>query len=257
MEYIHKKYGSLKWSTLLQPAISVARNGFPITPDLARAINASLVNHPDFLRTDPSWSLDFAPNGTLLGLGETIYRKRYADTLETIAKKGPDAFYNGPIAQSMIQATKDANGTMTLEDLQRYEVLIRDTKEIDYRGYKVISTSAPSSGTVGLSMLKILEGYTDFFRPETTNLSIHRLDEAMRFAYGQVGWLYTSKIMIHVLLMTRNLREQDLETHLSCQAYVNLRKTCSMILSLLAFGSVYLTTTPKTYQPIIQMGLKV
>jgi gamma-glutamyltranspeptidase / glutathione hydrolase len=186
LEYIHKKYGTLEWSTLLQPAITVARDGFPITADLSRAINASLVDHSDFLRTDPSWSLDFAPNGTLLGLGDIIYRKRYADTLERIATEGPDAFYNGRIAETMIQATQEANGTMTLEDLQRYEVLIRDTKEIDYRGYKITSTSAPSSGTVGLSILKILGGYSDFFHPETKHLSTHRLDEAMRFAYGQV-----------------------------------------------------------------------
>lgn len=186
LEYIHKKYGTLEWSTLLQPAIRVARDGFPITADLSRAINASLVDHPDFLRTDPSWSLDFAPNGTLLGLGDIIYRKRYADTLEKIATEGPDAFYTGLIAETMIQAIQEANGTMTLEDLQRYEVLIRDTKEIDYRGYKITSTSAPSSGTVGLSILKILEGYSDFFHPETKHLSTHRLDEAMRFAYGQV-----------------------------------------------------------------------
>lgn len=188
LEYIHKKYGTLEWSTLLQPATRVARDGFPITADLARAINASL-DHADFLRTDPSWSLDFAPNGTLLGLGDTIYRKRYADTLEKIATEGPDAFYTGYIAETMIQATQEANGTMTLEDLQRYEVLIRDTKEIDYRGYKITSTSAPSSGTIGLSILKILEGYSDFFQPETEHLSTHRLDEAMRFAYGQVRYV--------------------------------------------------------------------
>lgn len=186
LEYLHKKYGSLEWSTLLQPAIRVARDGFSVTTDLARAINASLVSNPDLLRTDPSWSLDFAPNGTLLGLGDTIYRKRYADTLAKIANEGPDSFYSGRIAETMIQATQEANGTMTLEDLQRYEVLIRDTKEIDYRGYKITSTSAPSSGTVGLSILKILEGYNDFFQPETKHLSTHRLDEAMRFAYGQV-----------------------------------------------------------------------
>ncbi|EED18749.1 gamma-glutamyltranspeptidase [Talaromyces stipitatus ATCC 10500] len=185
LEYIHTKYGTLPWSTILQPAIKVARDGFVITTDLSRAINASVRDHGDFLSTDPSWALDFAPNSTLLGLGDTIYRKRYADTLEKIATEGPDAFYIGPIAEAIIRATREANGTMTLDDLRRYEVLIRDTKEIDYRGYKITTTSAPSSGTVGLSILKIVEGYSDFFHPETMNLSTHRLDEAMRFAYGQ------------------------------------------------------------------------
>lgn len=187
LEYIHSKYGVLEWSTVLQPAIRVARNGFPVTEDLVRAINVSLHEYGDFLKTDPSWAMDFAPNGTLLSLGDTIYRKRYADTLERIAVEGPDAFYNGVIADTMIQATQKANGTMTLEDLQGYEIAIRDTIHIDYRGYKITSTTAPSSGTVGLSIMNILKGYNDFFSSETTNISTHRLNEAMRFAYGQVS----------------------------------------------------------------------
>ncbi|KAJ5469165.1 hypothetical protein N7475_006917 [Penicillium sp. IBT 31633x] len=51
-----------------------------------------------------TWALDFALNGTRLGLGETVTRKRYADTLEAIAEQGPDAFYAGPIAEIMIDA---------------------------------------------------------------------------------------------------------------------------------------------------------
>lgn len=186
LEYIHNKYGALEWSTVLQPAIAVARDGFLLTEDLARAINMSIKDNGDFLSNDPSWALDFAPNGTLLGLGDTIHRKRYAKTLEIIANQGPDAFYSGPIAESMIRATKAANGTMTLDDLRDYEVIVRDTKEIDYRGYKITSTSAPSSGSIALSILKIVEGYQDFFSAETTHLSTHRLDEAIRFGYGQV-----------------------------------------------------------------------
>lgn len=186
LQYLHEKYGVLPWSTVLQPAIKTARNGFPMTEDLFHATQGTLTKGKDFLIKDPSWAQDFAPHGTLLGLGDTIYRKRYADTLETIANEGPDAFYTGHIAESMIDAVRAANGIMTLEDLQNYEVAIRDTPQIDYRGYTVTSTSAPSGGVVGLSILKILDGYENFFSPESTQLSTHRLDEAMRFAYGQV-----------------------------------------------------------------------
>ena len=75
---------------------------------------------------------------------------------------------------------------MTLDDLRNYTIALRDPVQIDYRGFKVTSTSAPSSGVVGMSVLKILDGYDDFFSPGTTNLSTHRLDEAIRFGYGQV-----------------------------------------------------------------------
>lgn len=170
----------------MQPAIQTARQGFPVGRDLVRYMNSAVGDGEDFLSKDPTWAIDFAPNGTRLGLGDTITRKRYADTLETIANNGPDAFYTGPIAETMIQALQAANGTMTLEDLRNYTIAIRDTSQIDYRGYRVIGTSAPSSGTVALNILKVLDTYDSFMVPDNVNLSTHRLDEAIRFGYGLV-----------------------------------------------------------------------
>lgn len=170
----------------MQPAIKLARDGFPVTTDLVHYMDASTAEDGPFLTEDPTWALDFAPNGTRLGLGDIMTRKRYADTLETIATFGPEAFYSGSIAEATIQAVQDANGTMTLDDLQDYTVALREPVQIDYRGFKVTSTSAPSSGVVGMSVLKILDGYDDFFGPATVNLSTHRMDEAIRFGYGQV-----------------------------------------------------------------------
>ncbi|KAL4893284.1 gamma-glutamyltranspeptidase-domain-containing protein [Aspergillus ambiguus] len=185
LEHLHKKYGSLPWATVMQPAIDTARNGFPVTADLVRYMESAVGTEEDFLSKDPTWAIDFAPNGTRLGLGDTITRRRYADTLETIAKHGPDALYSGPIAETMIQALQAANGTMTLDDLANYTVAIRNVSQIDYRGYTITSTTAPSSGIVAMSILKIVDTYDAFFTPSNVNLSTHRLDEAMRFAYGQ------------------------------------------------------------------------
>ncbi|KAG2412527.1 hypothetical protein HFD88_010084 [Aspergillus terreus] len=185
LEHLHKKYGTLPWATVMQPAIDTARNGFPVTADLVRYMESAVGTGEDFLVNDPTWAIDFAPNGTRLGLGDIITRRRYADTLETIARQGPDALYSGPIAETMIQALQAANGTMTLDDLRNYTVAIRNISQIDYRGYKITSTTAPSSGIVAMSILKIVDGYRDFFTPSNVNLSTHRLDEAMRFAYGQ------------------------------------------------------------------------
>lgn len=89
------------------------------------------------------------------------------------------------MAQRTIQAIQNANGTMTLEDLKNYTVAIRTPANITYRGYKLTSCSAPSSGEVVLSILKTVEGYTDFLYNSTVNLSTHRLDEAIRFGYGE------------------------------------------------------------------------
>ncbi|KAJ5312760.1 Gamma-glutamyltranspeptidase [Penicillium antarcticum] len=186
LEHLHKKYGSLPWSTVMQPAIRTAREGFPVTADLVKYMKSAVGDGEDFLSKNPTWAIDFAPNGTRLGLGDTITRRRYADTLEAIAERGPDAFYTGPIAETMINALQSENGTMTMEDLSNYTVAIRNISQIDYRGYTVTSTSAPSSGIVAMSILKILGTYKDLFSTqEDIHLSTHRMDEAMRFGYGE------------------------------------------------------------------------
>ncbi len=72
---------------------------------------------------------------------------------------------------------------MTLSDLSAYRVIIRNPINITYHGYKITSTGVPSGGSVGLSILKIVEGY-NISNPADVNLNIHRLDEAMRFSYS-------------------------------------------------------------------------
>lgn len=187
LEHLHKKYGKMSWAKVMAPAIKVARYGFPVTPDLVRYMASAVGSGYDFLVYDPTWAIDFAPNGTRVKLNDTITRKRYANTLETIATYGADAFYTGAVANATITALQKANGTMTLGDLKNYTVAIRKPAQIDYRGYKLTSCSAPSSGVVALSVLKIVEGYEDFGDPAMLNLSTHRLDEAMRFGYGMVS----------------------------------------------------------------------
>ncbi len=76
---------------------------------------------------------------------------------------------------------------MTLQDLANYTVVIRKPAQVDYRGFKLTACSAPSSGTVALAVMKTVEGYRDFGQQSATNISTYRLDEAIRFAYGEVS----------------------------------------------------------------------
>ncbi|KAL7270428.1 hypothetical protein RUND412_006867 [Rhizina undulata] len=182
LERLHDLYGKLPWRVLFKPSIKLAREGFKVFEDLVSYMDSSSGPFP-FLVEDPSWALDFAPNGTRVGLGDIMYRKRYADTLEEIANKGADAFYTGAIANTTITALQNAGGTMTLEDLKNYTVVHREALHIDYKGYGINSVSAPASGAAMLAALKTIEGYD-----QTTaglNLSTHHLVEAFKFAYGQ------------------------------------------------------------------------
>ncbi|KAH8682691.1 gamma-glutamyltransferase 1 [Xylariales sp. PMI_506] len=183
IEYLHSKYGKLPWAHVMAPAIKLARYGFRVDEDQVRYMAS--VSPNNFLSEDPTWAIDFAPHGTLVTLNDTMTRKRYADTLDVISKEGADAFYTGAIANATISALRSANGTMTLEDLQNYSVALREPSVITYRGYKLTSCGAPAGGSVALSILKIVDGYNGFSDPAAVNLTTHRLDEAMRFAYGE------------------------------------------------------------------------
>ncbi|KAK7734429.1 hypothetical protein SLS57_000123 [Botryosphaeria dothidea] len=185
LEYLHNNYGKLPWKDLVMPAVKVARYGFRVTEDLIKYMDSATAGQDNFLVNNPTWAIDFAPHGYRVKLNETITRKRYADTLEVIANEGPDAFYTGAIANATIAALQKANGTMTLEDLKNYTARIQEPVSINYRGYKLTSGGAPSGGVVALSALKIVEGYEDFGDPASINLTTHRLDEAIRFAYGE------------------------------------------------------------------------
>lgn len=182
LEYLHSNYGALPWAQVMAPAIEVARDGFRVTEDLVRYMDSS---GGKFFTEDPSWAVDFAPHGYRVKLNETMTRKRYADTLEVIAKEGPDAFYAGAIAKATIAALQAANGTMTADDLTNYTVALRTPSNITYRGYKLTACGAPAGGSVALSALKIAGGYEGFGDEAQVNLTTHRLDEAIRFAYGE------------------------------------------------------------------------
>ncbi|GAA98617.1 uncharacterized protein L969DRAFT_18069 [Mixia osmundae IAM 14324] len=179
---LHHRHGKLAWARLFAPAVDLARNGFPVSVDLANAFKG----YP-FLLSDPLFAESFAPNGTLLTLGQTCYRKRYADVLEAIGYHGADWYYEGENAQSIANASQSRGGILTVQDLKNYTAILRKPASIKYRNHRIFSTIAPSSGSVVLSALKIFSGFngsasdTDPAINETT----HYLIEATRLAYAQ------------------------------------------------------------------------
>jgi gamma-glutamyltranspeptidase/glutathione hydrolase len=132
----------------MQPAIKLARYGFEVTEHLIRYMASATAGSYDFLTYGGTWALDVALNGTRLGLGDIMTRKRYANTLESIAKYGPEAFYKGAIANAIITTLQKSNSTMSLSDLATYTVQIRQPSNITYRVYRIHSGSTPSSGAV-------------------------------------------------------------------------------------------------------------
>ncbi|KAJ7069928.1 gamma-glutamyltranspeptidase [Mycena amicta] len=179
-QMLHQRHGKLPWAVLFQPAIKTARDGYVVNVDLAAALNPT--SYP-FLLSNPLWAEVYAPNGTIAKLGDTVYRKRYAKTLQTIALKGADAFYHGPIAENTSKAALSTGGILTTDDLAKYTAILREPRNITYRDrYRIFSTVAPSSGTVVLSALKIFDAYA---KDIETNETTHTLIQSVKFGYGQ------------------------------------------------------------------------
>ncbi len=177
----HKKYGSgkLSFADLIQPAIDLAEKGFPVEDDLAD----SLPNAAKRLARWRSSASIFLNGDKPLREGDRLLQFDLADTLNAIAKQGPDAFYRGTIATRIADAVQKAGGIMTKDDLANYRAVERAVVRGTYRGYDIVSMPPPSSGGVHLiEMLNILEGYDLGEMPREQ--ALHDEIEAMRRAYA-------------------------------------------------------------------------
>ncbi|KAG0226111.1 hypothetical protein BGW41_004270 [Actinomortierella wolfii] len=181
LEMAHKRHGKLPWERLFAPSIRLARDGWVVGPELARRIQIA----KEMMETVPEWSEVFAPKGKALREGELIQRKALAKTLETIAKEGPDSFYTGAIAQSMVDHIQKNGGILTMKDLAGYRPLLKEPIVGYYQGRKVYTTPAPTSGPVLISLLNILERYNVGRDKSLAPIEVHRLIEAMKFGYAQ------------------------------------------------------------------------
>jgi len=177
----HRKYGSGKLSLadLMQPAIDLAEKGFPVQDDLAD----SLPNVIKRLARWPSSATIFLNGDRPLREGDRLLQFDLADTLKTVARKGPDGFYQGDVAARIAAAVQKAGGIMTKDDLAAYRPVERAVVRGSYRGYDIVSMPPPSSGGVHLiEMLNILEGYDLAKLPREQ--ALHYEIEAMKRAYA-------------------------------------------------------------------------
>ncbi|KAI3844331.1 hypothetical protein MKX03_006134 [Papaver bracteatum] len=171
-------YGKLNWSDLFQPAIKLARDGFVVSHFLGLGINKSR----EMFESDPAGlGKMFMPNGRLLQAGDTSYNRKLAETLETLAKEGPSALYNGDLGKNFVKDVQDAGGIVTEEDLRNYEVNITDVVTTNVMNFTILGMPVPSTGILGISMvLNILSDYGPKFEFTNSSLGLHRLIEALK-----------------------------------------------------------------------------
>ena len=179
--YALENYGTLSLAEVIQPAIDLAKDGWILEQRDIDYINGSM----HIFERYPSSKKIFTKEGERYKTGDLFIQNDLACTLEQIKQEGKDGFYKGKVADLLVEQVESLGGHITLEDLEKYEVVEREPIVGTYRDYEIVSMPPPSSGGIALiEMLNILENY-DFSEEDWGSASyINKIVEAMKYAYA-------------------------------------------------------------------------
>lgn len=178
LQHLAEAYGLLDLSTSLEPAIHLARDGFKVDTHFVRMLNFRL----NAVRESKEASRIFLQNNNVPEIGYVIKQDDLANTLEIIANKGMDGFYQGEVATKLIDGVKAAGGIWSHKDLTEYQVVPRLPIVSQYKGMKITSAALPSSG--GIVMAEVFNMLSSKnIESKTSTEQIHLIVETMRRAY--------------------------------------------------------------------------
>jgi gamma-glutamyltranspeptidase / glutathione hydrolase len=186
LEFAHRRHGRLAWARLFEPAITLAREGFVVSPRLAMLLAWM---GPDAFAA-PARRYFFDADGKAWRAGHQLRNPEFAATLGRLAAEGARGLHQGPIAESIVQAVAAAPapaGDLALADLAAYQPREREPVCVPYRGLKVCGIGPPSSGahTVGQTLrliepLDLGKGPRAALNPR----AMHLIAEAQKLAYA-------------------------------------------------------------------------
>ena len=177
--YAHEKYGKKPWKELVQPAVNLARTGFPISWGLSQSLKNPM--NSGKLERFPESKRIFLKDGAHFEMGDAFVQPELAAVLSRIRDHGASGFYEGKTAHLLAEDMRGHGGLITEQDLKDYKAIEREPLTGTYHGNTVITAPPPSSGGIGiLQMMGILDG-TDYARTGAGSArEYHFLAEAMR-----------------------------------------------------------------------------
>ena len=184
LELAHKRWGKLPWAQLVEPAVSLARNGFPVEKSLANSLNQVL---PETVKAHPEFHRVFSkPGGGEWKTNDELKLPELASALESIRDRGAAGFYTGKVADLMIAEMERTGGLITREDLIHYRAELRDPIRVKFRGFDILAAPPPSSGGVCLAIiLGMLETRPPRVGDRMSADNIHFLAESMKRAFRE------------------------------------------------------------------------
>lgn len=179
--YLLEQHGTMSFAKVAEPAIDIARNGYPLHPLGAEAI----ANNAELLAKDEAAAAIFLAHGTTPAPGTRLVQSDLADTLEILGNEGASSFYRGNLARRMVSYLQSVGSKFDLDDFADYESDFSAPYSTDYRGHTVWQTAIPSQGIIMLEALNIVEN-ADLSDPLSAD-SIHIMVEAKKLAYADRG----------------------------------------------------------------------
>ncbi|MGW8124028.1 gamma-glutamyltransferase [Roseivirga echinicomitans] len=179
----HKKYGSMDWAALVQPAIDLASKGWVLTAREASGLNGNRKSFMELNTVMPDFFL--AEEGQEWKEGDLVKIPELAKTLERIRDNGRDGFYKGETADLIVAEMERGKGMISHEDLAEYEAVWRAPIQGNYGNYQFISMQPPSSGGIALAQLfGIMENYKLSDMEFHSTEAVHLIVEAERRVYA-------------------------------------------------------------------------
>jgi gamma-glutamyltranspeptidase/glutathione hydrolase len=188
------RFGTLSTEAIFAPAIEYAQEGAPVTAKLARW----LTNAEPLLRRWESSAAVFLPDNRPPRPGELLRQPHLAQTYRLLAREGRDAFYRGPIGQTITAYVQQCGGVLSMDDLQRHHSDWVEPISINYRGYDIYEFPPNSQGIAALEMLNILEGYDLASMGYLSASCLHLLLEAKKLAFADRDQYVSDPAFVHI-----------------------------------------------------------
>lgn len=181
---LNKEFGRLPLIEVLTPAITYAREGYPVSPGTVAGWRSAFDIYRNNLEEElfKNWSDTFAPKGRAPLAGEVWNSLNHANSLEAIGKTNAKAFYSGELADRIDYYSKKHGGYLRKEDLQAFEPEWVTPVSVNYRGYDVWELPPNGQGMIALMALNILKGF-DFAEKDAVG-TYHKQIEAMKLAFA-------------------------------------------------------------------------
>ena len=177
---VHQRFGHLPWGDLLQPAIRLATEGYPVTASQARWTQVDAL----WLRQYGNGDNPFLPNAQVPRPGDDISNPALATTLERLARQGAAEFYQGETAWRLTEFLAASGGVLTPEDLAAHQSTWVEPISTTYRGYRVWELPPNSQGFTVLQMLNLIQPYNLQGMGHGSADYYHLLVEATKLAFA-------------------------------------------------------------------------